>query len=298
MKPRTTLEQWYALQAVIDHGGFARAAEALNRSQSSVSYLVNRLQQQLDLPLLEIEGRRARLTESGKVLLRQARRLLDDAQLLEDTARQLGSGQEAEIRLIVDAAFPTPWLMAALEAFAGQNPATRVQLDQVILSGAEDALLGGKADLAISPRVPERFLGDRLTTIEFCAVAHPDHPLQHTDTSLSDTELAREMQVVVRDSSQQHPRDHGWLGAEHRWTVSSFETAITTISQGLGFGWLPQHKIVGELNNGTLKPLNLRHGASYFVDLYLVLGNPGNAGPATHSLASLLTHQAINEKLK
>ncbi|HCW95511.1 MAG TPA: LysR family transcriptional regulator, partial [Pseudomonas sp.] len=38
--PRVTLEQWRTLQAVIDSGGFAQAAEVLHRSQSSVSYTV------------------------------------------------------------------------------------------------------------------------------------------------------------------------------------------------------------------------------------------------------------------
>ena len=46
--PRVTLEQWRTLQAVIDSGGFAQAAEVLHRSQSSVSYTVARMQEQLD----------------------------------------------------------------------------------------------------------------------------------------------------------------------------------------------------------------------------------------------------------
>ena len=50
--PRVTLDQWRTLQAVVDHGGFAQAAEALHRSQSSVSYTVARMQDQLGVPLL------------------------------------------------------------------------------------------------------------------------------------------------------------------------------------------------------------------------------------------------------
>ena len=57
--PRVTLDQWRTLQAVVDHGGFAQAAEALHRSQSSVSYTVARMQDQLGVPLLRIDGRRA-----------------------------------------------------------------------------------------------------------------------------------------------------------------------------------------------------------------------------------------------
>ncbi|MEX6039186.1 helix-turn-helix domain-containing protein [Providencia hangzhouensis] len=42
VKTRTTLDQWITLQAVVDYGGFAQAAEILHRTQSSISYyLVN-----------------------------------------------------------------------------------------------------------------------------------------------------------------------------------------------------------------------------------------------------------------
>lgn len=57
--PKTTLEQWAVLAAIVDHGGFAQAAAALNKSQSAVSYAVSRLQEALGVPLLAVEGRKA-----------------------------------------------------------------------------------------------------------------------------------------------------------------------------------------------------------------------------------------------
>ena len=67
--PRITLDQWKILQAVIDHGGYAQAAQALHCSQSSVSYNIARMQEQLAMPLLRIEGRKAVLTATGEILL-------------------------------------------------------------------------------------------------------------------------------------------------------------------------------------------------------------------------------------
>lgn len=64
--PKVTLDQWRALQAVIDHGGFAQAAEKLHRSQSSVSYAVNRLQELLGLKLLHIEAAKLCLAKLAK----------------------------------------------------------------------------------------------------------------------------------------------------------------------------------------------------------------------------------------
>ena len=77
--PRVTLDQWRTLQAVVDYGGYAQAAEQLHRSQSSVSYAVSRLQDQLGVALLRVEGRKAQLTEAGEALLQRSRPLVQTA---------------------------------------------------------------------------------------------------------------------------------------------------------------------------------------------------------------------------
>ncbi|MCG6886692.1 MAG: LysR family transcriptional regulator [Proteobacteria bacterium] len=286
--PRVSLEQWRVLQAVVDCGGYAQAAEYLHRSQSSVSYTVARLQEQLGIRLLQIEGRKAGLTEAGEALLRRSRHLLDAALDLEQFADSLEEGREAEIRLVVDTAFPTDLLMAALRQFAPYSQGTRVQLTEVVLSGAEDALAQGRADLAIAAHVPVNYLGDPLIELELQAVAHADHPLQHLERDVTMADLERELQVIIRDSGMLHKRDMGWLGAEYRWSVSSMETATTAVSQGLGYAWLPRHQIKDLLDSGLLKPLPLREGGIYKGVLYLIYGRAGEAGPATRQLAKLL----------
>ena len=115
--PRITLDQWKILQAVIDHGGYAQAAQALHCSQSSVSYNIARMQEQLAMPLLRIEGRKAVLTETGEILLRRSRQLTADASQLEALAQQIQEGWEAEVRLVVDVAYPSQKIVQALQAF-------------------------------------------------------------------------------------------------------------------------------------------------------------------------------------
>lgn len=286
--PRTTLEQWRVLQAVVDSGGYAQAAAKLHRSQSSVSYTVARLQEQIGVPLLVIAGRKAQLTDTGSALLRRSRRLLDDALELERLAVNLAEGWEPEVRLVVDAAFPVATLMAALKMFAPDSRNTRVQLQEVVLTGAEEALEDGSADLAIGAAVPAGFLGDALLEIEFVAVAHVDHPLHRLGRTLTAGDLRRETQVVIRDSGLRRQQDVGWLGAESRWTVTGIDTAVTAVGSGLGFGWLPRHQIGAAVRNGIIKPLPLRAGGVRKACLYLVFGRRERVGPATRLLAGRL----------
>ncbi|WJJ92732.1 LysR family transcriptional regulator [Neopusillimonas aromaticivorans] len=72
--------------------GYAQAAHALHRSQSSISYLVARLQEQVGVSLLVVEGRKAQLTDAGRTLLVHAGELLADAQNLEKLAASLAQG--------------------------------------------------------------------------------------------------------------------------------------------------------------------------------------------------------------
>ncbi|MGD8568957.1 MAG: LysR family transcriptional regulator [Gammaproteobacteria bacterium] len=286
--PKTTLDQWRALQAVVEYGGYAQAAARLFRSQSTISYAIQKLQQQLGVELLQVQGRKAELTEAGQVLIRRSRHLVKDALELEQLAYSMSQGREAEIRFVVDAAFPSTLLMEALRNFAPRSGGTRVQLKEVVLSGADEELESGEADLLISASYPSDYLGDILYQVEFIAVAHTSHPLHQTGRVLAKKDLEREMQVVIRDSGIRHNIDMGWLGAEHRWTVTSMETAVAAVASGLGFAWLPRHFVQHKLESGELKPLPLREGQVYRANLYLVFGKPDNIGPATSELAAVL----------
>ena len=286
--PRVTLDQWRTLQAVVDHGGFAQAAEVLHRSQSSVSYTVARMQEQLGVPLLRIDGRKAVLTEAGDVLLRRSRQLVKQASQLEDLAHHMEQGWEAEVRLVVDAAYPNARLVRALTAFMPQSRGCRVRLREEVLSGVEEVLKDGMADLAISALNIPGFLGAEMSTVEFVAVAHPDHALHRLQRVVTFQDLETQMQVVIRDSGRQQPKDVGWLGAEQRWTVGSLATAATFVSNGLGFAWLPRHLIERELKDGLLKPLLLDQGGSRNPLFFLYSNKDNPLGPATQILVELI----------
>ena len=277
------MEQWAVLAAVVDQGGFAQAAATLNRSQSAVSYAVARLQESLNVPLLALEGRKAVLTAHGQVLLKRSRSLIAELGTLETLARTLRQGWEPELRLVVDAAFPRERLLKIVAELQQLCPNTQMQLSDAVLSGAEEAIEDGAADVVVTTRVPSGYLGDWLLDVTFIAVAQINHPLFNVDHPLTSDDLTRHVQAVVRDSGVRHPRDEGWLGAELRCTVSSTEASLATVEAGLAYAWLPEHLIRGSLERGVIKPLPLAAGVSRNAPLYLVLVNPDLAGPAARA---------------
>jgi DNA-binding transcriptional LysR family regulator len=289
MAPRISLEQWRALVAVVEAGGYAQAAERLHKTQSSVTYAVQKLEQLLDVKAFRVEGRKARLTPTGEVLYRRARALLEEAEALEVASRHLASGWEAELRLAVDIVFPTWLLLHCCARFAGERPETRLQLYETVLAGTDEALTERRVDLAIGGYIPPGFTGDPLMRLRFIAVAHPDHPLHGLQRPLTYQDLRKHRQLVIRDSGLQRTRESGsWLGAEQRWTVSHKATSIFAATLGLGFAWFPEDTIRGELDRGLLKPLPLREGGERFLQLYLMFADPDYAGPGARRLAELI----------
>jgi DNA-binding transcriptional LysR family regulator len=279
------LEQWAVLAAVVDEGGFAQAASALNRSQSAISYSVARLQESLDVALLVVEGRKSVLTAHGQTLLARARGLLKELDTLEALARSLKQGWESELKLIVDAAFPRARLLDIVAELQSSCPSTQIQLADVVLSGAEQAITEGSADLVVTSRVPPGHLSDWLLDVNFVAVARADHPLLRVEHALTTDDLAHHVQAVVRDSGTAHPRDEGWLGAARRFTVSSMDASLATILAGLAYAWLPEHMLVEQLRSGALRRLPLISGASRVVSLHIVLVHANVLGPAARAAA-------------
>ena len=278
MVPRTTLEQWAVLAAVVDESGFGPAAEALHKSQSAVSYAVARLQEALGIELLAIDGRKAVLTAHGKTLLKRVRPLLRDLESIEALARSLKQGWEPELRLVVDVAFPRQRLLSIVAELQQLCPNTEIQVSDAVLSGAEEAITDNHADVVVSTRLPADHFGELLLTVTFVAVANPRHPLFELDRPLTSNDLSKHIQVVVRDSGLKHPRDEGWLGAERRCTVSSMEASLAMVKAGLGYAWLPEHlHFGGDSTTGTARTA-ARDGQLAPGVLVSRFGTPGDCG--------------------
>jgi DNA-binding transcriptional LysR family regulator len=285
--PRISLEQWRSLLAVVDAGGYAQAAEILHKSQSAITYAVQKMETLLGVKVFEVVGRKAHLTPTGEVLYRRAKALLEEAGALEGAAGNLAAGWEPELRLAVEIIFPTWLLLRCFARFAEERPQTRIELYETVLSGTEEALVQRKVDLAICSQVPPGFAGDPLIRLRFIVVAHPDHPLHQLGRELTLQDLRKHRQLVIRDTGSQR-RSGNWLGAEQSWTVSHKATSIHAAGLGLGCAWFPEEMVRGELERGVLKALPLREGGERWVELYLVFADRDYAGPGALRLAEII----------
>ncbi|HEY4368280.1 MAG TPA: LysR family transcriptional regulator [Steroidobacteraceae bacterium] len=287
---RITLEQWRCLVAVVEAGGYAQAAEVLHKSQSSVTYAVQKLETLLDVKAFEIEGRKAVLTATGQMLYRRARTLLEDASGLERAASKVSAGWEAEISIAVEVLFPTWMMLDCLNRFGTESPQTRIEFYETVREGTTEALQSGKVDLAISATVPPQFTAESLMPVRFIPVAHPDHPLHKLGRDIDVRDLRKYRHLVVRDSSSYRDKKAS-IEVEQRWTMTNMSTSIGAACRGYGFTWFPEDKIRTELAQGILKPLPIRGDSERVAQVYLIFADRDAAGPGTLRLAQIIREE-------
>jgi DNA-binding transcriptional LysR family regulator len=284
---RISLEQWKTLISVVESDGYAQAAEQLHKSQSTLTYAIQKMERLLGLKVFEIQGRKAQLTGAGKILYARGKALIDEAARLERAAAGLAAGWEAELRLAVEIVFPTWLLLDCLARFGEERADTRIELYETVLGGNTEMLMEGRVDLAIGPTVPQGFLGDLLIQVRFVAAAHPDHPLHRLGRPLVAADLKPHRHLVMRETGSRRARATSVV-THQRWTVSNKATWIRAATMGLGFAWFPEDSIREELQSGQLKVLPLREGAERYGDLYLILADPEGAGRGARRLAEII----------
>jgi DNA-binding transcriptional LysR family regulator len=141
----TTLRSFVA---VADAGGVTRASGFLNLTQSAVSMQVKRLEDSLELQLLDRSGRGVALTAAGEQMLGYARRML--ALNDEAIARLTHQAYEGEVVLGVPSDIVYPTIPQVMQQFARDYPRVRVQLVSSYTRRLRALFARGDADIVLT----------------------------------------------------------------------------------------------------------------------------------------------------
>jgi DNA-binding transcriptional LysR family regulator len=139
-----------AFVAVAELGGFHRAAEQLNLTQSTVSQQIKRLELETKRPLFRRTTRSVALTDDGEMLLGEARRLLQ----LEEAARQrLGAPRlSGTVRLGVVEEVAEGSLPSALARFAALHRGVKLEVQIGVSMELIEQHNAGRLDVVFAKR--------------------------------------------------------------------------------------------------------------------------------------------------
>jgi DNA-binding transcriptional LysR family regulator len=169
----------------------------------------------------------------------------------------VATGWETELRIALDIMIPAVQLFPLVADFYEQESGTRIRLMHEVLAGTWDALVSGRADLAlgVSGEVPAgggyaiRMLGYK----DFVFAVAPGHPLAAMPDPLKHEQILAHRAVAVGDSSRNlPPRSVGLLTGQDVLTVPDLESKVEAQAAGLGCGYLPTHAAAPLLKTGRL----------------------------------------------
>jgi len=294
---KTTLDQWMNLVTISEKGSVQAAAESLNKSHTTVLYSVKKLESQLGTALVEVVGKKTRLTAGATMLLRKAGSMLETARQLERLSSRMAAGYESDITVSVDHLCDRRWIYEPLALFCSEIALTSVTLRETSLSSTRRFVKEKRSDIAIInlpvENVPSSFFGNvRMLPVISCR-----HELAGRE-EITQAELMNTTQIVLRDLGSDNGvegENVGWLRTQRRITVDNFDYALDAVESGLGFCRLPEH-LIQRLSSTGITILNVQEGFDYQVPLHITLPKGEDTGPAARELFQLLQKDALVRK--
>jgi len=292
-----TLEQLRYLQAIVRHGSFRAAAEALFKSQSSLSVGIQKLERELGFPLFTRDHYRPILTPEGEAIYQSAKQVLNKSTALQSLATHLASGVEAEVKLAISVILPIEPLIDVLNRVNRAYPKTRMNISVENLNGTMERLHDDEADMILTDVLePDTGIESvAVTQVALVSVVSGQSRLATLADSLTEQDMEHETLIVVRDTSHHSPRiSKGILDGAPQWVVNDFDTKKRIICSGQGWGRMPLHMVRHELASGKLVQLNASGFAPVKVPVFLARNRNRPAGTVAHMLWEALQHVQWN----
>lgn len=299
--PIISIEALVVLDAIAERGSYALAAEHLNKVPSALSYIIQKLEEQLGVTLFQRQGRRSVLTPAGKHLLDEGRNILLAINKISEQTQTIANGWEPKIRIAIDTIIDSAVVFPVLKDFLDEHPDVEIDIREEVLNGSWEALIDDDIDLLIgaSEPIPSQ-KGIRalpLGVLEMVFCVGKDHVLAKNTQPIAQQDLEEYRTIVVHDSAKSivPKTTAGVIEQSEHLYVASVEQKIKGISAGLGGGFLPVNRIAGLLASGELVAITLQQPLPTN-ELYIAW-KIVNRGKGLQQLISLLTAASADFKI-
>lgn len=256
--------------AVVEEGGFSRAAERLHVSQPAISRGLKELEGQIGAPLIERAGRSVRLTDAGVRLIGHARVLFATERAMEDEISVLRGLEGGVLRIAASTTVSTYVLPEALGRFHRLYPAVELHLTSANTHQVWEMLQARDVDIAIveGPVTDPGTVCRPWIEDELLLIAPPAHPAANPVGEASLATLAGELFVVREEGSGTREvafeaLARAGLRPVRLLEISSSETIVRVVAAGLGVAMVSRsvaadHVALGKVRAIALKGLDAR----------------------------------------
>lgn len=254
--------------AILDQGGFTRAAQHLGRTQQAVSKAMRQLEDELGVRLLDRESGIPGPTAFGRELAAFARRALQDETQLRGRLQAARSRTTGVVRIGASPAVAGSLVTPAVEALTLAQPGLLLQVHAGIQSMLVAQLAGGELDVALFVRtdeslpLPTGVVSETLRLEDYCVVAASTHPLARTAGPIPTARLATAEWVLGANSGDVEAawrevfEADGLAQPTPRLVTTSVEFCRNMLARGRHVSVLPRSLVAAGLARGELVALD------------------------------------------
>ncbi|WPD76238.1 LysR family transcriptional regulator [Dickeya fangzhongdai] len=252
------LRRFITLKTVVEEGSFVRASRKLCCTQSTVTFHIQQLEQELSLQLFEKIGRRMCLTKAGKKILPHVHELTRVIDGLRQAAKQ-DEEPTGELRVVIGESLLAYKMPEVLRRFRMQAPQVQLYLQSLNCYVIRDALLADEADLGIFYRVGndaalhmEQFGNEPLVLVASPLLEGIDFTRSNQHLPISF--IINEPQCIFRQLFESTLRQRA-ITLQNTIELWSIESIKRCVASNLGVSYLPRFAVEKELLSGELQEL-------------------------------------------
>ncbi|MGI4848454.1 MAG: LysR family transcriptional regulator [Janthinobacterium lividum] len=256
-----TLDQLLVLVTIAETGSFSAAGRKLGRVQSAISQAIATLEDVQGVVLFDRAGHRPNLTETGRVLVEQARLVLASAARFEGVAMGTRSGLEPELVIAIDPLVPTAPLIASLSVLNARFPDLPISFSTEGLGGSVRRLRSNPAAIGIClllPSIPDDIAAYPLLRIGMQAVVARGHPLAALGRPVTATDLEPHVQLILSDPINPGGENFGVAGGK-LWRFVDLGRRLDFLLGGFGWCRMPDHLVSPMIASGDLTVLEVEN---------------------------------------
>ncbi|WP_195270524.1 LysR family transcriptional regulator [Eubacterium sp. 1001713B170207_170306_E7] len=262
-------------KTILETGSFQKAADKLSYTQSTVTFQMKQLEEELSIKLFEKIGRKMELTQAGKDILPHIETILQITEQINNYGKSL-----AEITGVLRVAVPDSILIYSMQpfiqSFLHEAPGVQLVINSLQSSEVNQAVMDGTADIGVNcekDSYPDTIIHKKLGTYRALLVASP-----FVNTSLLDfitPHQRKPFSLICNEPDGFYQLEMNKYLAKKDivlnpyMKVQSIEAVKRCVMNNLGIAVVPSYSVVEELKNGSLMPIKTELDEKIYNSIYL-----------------------------
>lgn len=245
-------------KTILETGSFQKAADKLNYTQSTVTFQIKQLEEELSLKLFEKIGRKMELTQVGKEILPYVETILQASEQISNYGKDL-SEITGTFRLAVPDSILIYNLQPFIQAFLHKAPNIRFVINSLPSDDINQAIINGVADLGVDcdkGNFPDTIIHKQLSPFKTCLVASPFIDAKELD--FISPHQRKSLSMICNEPNSNYQRgineylERKDIILNPYMKMQSIEAVKRSVMNNLGIAYIPIFAIREELKNGSL----------------------------------------------